>query len=113
MVFSRVLQRMSDEREAKIETFELLGGVRARWWPGPDGGRFLIFEAAGTEVRCDQPSDWEVLEDGEFVSTLTWFWNVDDGNLPFGPYATEAEARAAAERSADAYYARRGRGSPS
>jgi hypothetical protein len=88
-----------------ITTFEIPGGIRAHWhrYEAPDGWqRMLVYQAGGQDVDfVDYPKgfDWESLQEGQLVSPLTWFWNVDDGCLPLGAYASQAEAQAAAERS--------------
>ena len=100
------IQQQSREAEMKttITTFELPGGVTAHWhkteFLGEDT-RSLSYEAAGREVGCDPPpnKNWNDLQDGELVSSLTWFWNVDDGHMPFGAYASQDEALQAARKA--------------
>jgi hypothetical protein len=87
-----------------ISTFEIPGGIRAHWhrYEASDGWqRMLVYQAGGQKVcfDCPQGFDGESLQEGQLVSPLSWFWNVDDGWEPIGAYASQAEAQAAAEHA--------------
>jgi hypothetical protein len=80
-----------------ITVFEIPGGVRSYWWRS-EGQRFLCFEAGGQTVGYrGEVAQRRSLKEGQVMPLPgSWFWNVDDGNLPMGPFMTANEALEAA-----------------
>ena len=82
-----------------LTTLELPGGVTAHWEKAAHCKKafLLVFRAGGRDVGLlvGTPKDWANLQEGELVSTKTWFWQINDGLLPAGVYATQMEAEAA------------------
>jgi hypothetical protein len=87
----------------KITTFRLRGAPTVRWqrWTTL-GGKLrhrAVYIGEQAIALAHEPAPWNSWADGAVIPVAgDWFWNLDDGHSPVGPYTSEQEAAADAQR---------------